>query len=357
MMRCLGAAQVDIFAINAWQFLVLGAAGCAAGTLAGFGAQAVLAHWLAGFFSVALPRPGWRPAVQGAVIGLVLRARLHAAAAAAAAQRADAARAAKRRRGGRALEPRRLRAGPGRALRAHRLAGGRREAGRPRARRVRDRAGRGRAGGLRADPGPLPAARRRLGPWRYGLANLRRRTGASLVQVMALGVGIMAMLLLTLVRTDLIAKWQKSMPADMPNRFAINIQTRPAAAREALLRRPGPRHARPLSRWCAGGSWRSPGARSSPADFKDERAKRLVEREFNLSWAEKLRPDNRIVAGAWWKPGRERAAVLGGGGHREDARHPRRRHAHLGRGGLALRAPRSRACARWSGTASRPTSS
>ncbi len=72
MMRCLGAAQADIFAINAWQFLALAAAGCAAGTLAGFGAQSVLAHWLSDFFSVALPAPGWRPAVQGAVIGLVL---------------------------------------------------------------------------------------------------------------------------------------------------------------------------------------------------------------------------------------------------------------------------------------------
>jgi len=63
------------------------------------------------------------------------------------------------------------------------------------------------------------------GPWRYGLANLRRRTWASLVQIMALGLGIMAMLMLTLVRTELITKWQESMPPDMPNRFAINIQT------------------------------------------------------------------------------------------------------------------------------------
>src|SRR4030095_8758660 len=63
------------------------------------------------------------------------------------------------------------------------------------------------------------------GPWRYGLANLRRRTGASLVQIMALGLGLMAMLMLTLVRTELITKWQQSMPADMPNRFAINIQS------------------------------------------------------------------------------------------------------------------------------------
>ena len=72
MMRCLGASQADIFALGAWQFLALSAIGCAAGTIAGYGAQAVLAQWLAGFFSVALPAPGPMPAVKGAVIGLVL---------------------------------------------------------------------------------------------------------------------------------------------------------------------------------------------------------------------------------------------------------------------------------------------
>jgi putative ABC transport system permease protein len=45
----------------------------------------------------------------------------------------------------------------------------------------------------------------------------------------------------------------------------------------------------------------------SAAEYTDERAKRLVEREFNLSWADRLRPDNRIVSGTFWKPG-ERAA-------------------------------------------------
>ena len=41
----------------------------------------------------------------------------------------------------------------------------------------------------------------------------------------------------------------------------------------------------------------------SPADYEDQRARRLVEREFNLSWAQDLRPDNTIVSGTWWKPG------------------------------------------------------
>lgn len=40
----------------------------------------------------------------------------------------------------------------------------------------------------------------------------------------------------------------------------------------------------------------------TPAAFADERAKRLSEREFNLSWVTKLQPDNRIVAGKFWVP-------------------------------------------------------
>src|SRR5258708_5526816 len=61
------------------------------------------------------------------------------------------------------------------------------------------------------------------GPWRYGLPNLRRRTGASLLQIMALGLGLVAMLMLTLVLTELVVKWQQAMPADKPNHFPINI--------------------------------------------------------------------------------------------------------------------------------------
>jgi putative ABC transport system permease protein len=40
--------------------------------------------------------------------------------------------------------------------------------------------------------------------------------------------------------------------------------------------------------------------RVSSADYQDERARRLIEREFNLSWAERMQADNRIVSGRWW---------------------------------------------------------
>ena len=302
MMRCLGAAQADIFAINAWQFLALAAAGCAAGTLAGYGAQAVLSYWLSGFFNVALPAPGWRPAVQGAVIGLVLvlgftippLLRLRNVPTL-RALRSDVAVA----------EPSSLAAY---ALGLGSLAalivwqagdvklGGLAVAGFALALGVAALAGYG-----------LIRALSRLragatGPWRYGLANLRRRTGSSLVQVMALGVGIMAMLLLMVVRSDLILKWQKSMPADMPNRFAINIQNDqlpPVKAYFAGLGLATP-DLYPMVR----GRLVAIGDRPvSPADFEDQRAKRLVEREFNLSWGAGRRAAKPLVGGAWWKPG------------------------------------------------------
>jgi len=144
------------------------------------------------------------------------------------------------------------------------------------------------------------------GPWRYGLANLRRRTGASLVQIMALGLGLMAMLMLTLVRTELITRWQQSMPADMPNRFAINIQSDQLAnvKRHFDAIRLATPDLYPMVR----GRLIAIGERNvGAAAFKDERAKRLVEREFNLSWAERARPDNKIVAGRFWDAGTQDA--------------------------------------------------
>jgi putative ABC transport system permease protein len=118
---------------------------------------------------------------------------------------------------------------------------------------------------------------------------------------MALGLGLMAMLMLTLVRTELITKWQQSMPADMPNRFAIGIQTDQLKAVHEYFDSLG--LATPDLYPMVRGRLQSIGDRAVAAGtFSDERAKRLAEREFNLSWTEKLRPDNRVVAGKFWEP-------------------------------------------------------
>ena len=76
--------------------------------------------------------------------------------------------------------------------------------------------------------------------WRFGLANLRRRPLGTITQVVALGVGIMALVLLTLVRGDLLASWKKSLPPDAPNRFLVSIQPDQVAAAAGVLSRTGP---------------------------------------------------------------------------------------------------------------------
>ena len=59
--------------------------------------------------------------------------------------------------------------------------------------------------------------------WRYGIANLGRRRTESVVQLTAFAHGIMMLLLLAVVRNDLLNDWRRSLPADTPNFFFINI--------------------------------------------------------------------------------------------------------------------------------------
>jgi len=135
--------------------------------------------------------------------------------------------------------------------------------------------------------------------WRFGLANIARRGSGSAAQVVALGLGLMAMLMLTLVRTDLLSNWRASLPADAPNHFLINIQPHEVAGIKTFLseRDLGQVELFPMVR----GRLTAINERTvGPDDYDNPRAKRLVEREFNLSWTDRLQDDNRIVAGHWW---------------------------------------------------------
>ena len=47
--------------------------------------------------------------------------------------------------------------------------------------------------------------------WRYGLANVSRRGRDSAIQIVAFGLSLTALLLLSLIRTDLLTDWQKHL--------------------------------------------------------------------------------------------------------------------------------------------------
>jgi putative ABC transport system permease protein len=137
--------------------------------------------------------------------------------------------------------------------------------------------------------------------WRFGLANLQRRRFSTVTQVVALGVGILALVLLTLVRSDLLANWRQSLPADAPNRFLVNIQPDQVEPLRAFFAQQG--YAAPqMFPMVRGRLVAINGRPVSSLDYSEDRAKRLVDREFNLSWAERPQVDNVILAGRWWTP-------------------------------------------------------
>ena len=137
--------------------------------------------------------------------------------------------------------------------------------------------------------------------WRQGLANLSRHKTGSAIQVVALAIGLMAMLLLTVTRAELLDAWQKAMPADAPNRFIINIQPEQRTSLAGMLVENGiEAEMAPMIR---GRLQSIRGETVSATNFpEDERAQRLIEREFNLSWRQDLPPGNSLVAGRWFAP-------------------------------------------------------
>src|SRR4029453_14780152 len=116
--------------------------------------------------------------------------------------------------------------------------------------------------------------------WRFGLANLRRRPLASSLQIGALALGLMALLLLTVVRGDLLRNWRASLPPDAPNQFLVNVLPEQVEdARAQLKKGVGADVAfRPMVR---GRLVELNGAELDTKKFTDTRARRLAEREFN----------------------------------------------------------------------------
>jgi putative ABC transport system permease protein len=137
--------------------------------------------------------------------------------------------------------------------------------------------------------------------WRLGLANLARHATSSAIQMVALAIGLMAMLLLTVTRAELLDAWQNAVPIDAPNRFVINIQPDQRQAVGAMLIAAG--LDAELSPMIRGRLQSIRGKAVSPGDFPDdERAQRLIEREFNLSWRAEMPPGNQSSGGRWFAP-------------------------------------------------------
>ncbi len=315
VMRCLGATQGTLVGLHMQMFLLVTLLATAVGGAAGYGAHFGLHVWLAEFLATELPPPSWNGAWQGAAVASVL---LFGFALPPVLQlrRVPTLRVLRRE-----LGPPELALLGGYGLGFGLLSG-----------LIVWVAGDIRLGSyavgglclalavftvLARGAVRLLGALRSLGRgdqeggrfgWRQGLANLERHSWASTLQIVALALGIMALLLLTVTRSELLAAWQRATPADAPNRFIINIQPEQLASLRQALEQGGIKaELAPMIRARLG---RIGGREVSAASYpEDERAQRLIEREFNLSWRADLPSGNRLTAGRWFAPGESGAGL------------------------------------------------
>ncbi len=300
MLRCLGMTENEVTLLYLLEFLVIGIAGSVAGVLIGFGAHWLLLQRLGLLITTQLPPPGGLPALQGVATGLLLLL-------------------------GFALPP---------VLQLRRVPHNRvirREQQAPQAFTVAGYAlamasfvalllwqardvklglltSGGFIGGLLISTlvaWLLLAAMQSLRfplhwpAWRFAQASLKRRPSASSLQIVSLALGLMALLLLTLVREDLLVAWRQSSPPDAPNHFMINIQPEQKPLIEAELASSGITEA-PLYPMIRGRLVQIDGREIRPESFAEERAQRLVEREFNLSTMADMPEQNLVTEGRWF---------------------------------------------------------
>ncbi len=133
---------------------------------------------------------------------------------------------------------------------------------------------------------------------RRALESLRRRPQSVSLQMAAFSVGLLVLLLLAIVRSDVLSAWQKQVPDDAPNFFLVNIQPEEVEEVEAFLQARGVENntVYPMIRA------RLESINSTPTNEIEfgTHGERFAQRDFNLSYIDEQREDNKLVEGEWW---------------------------------------------------------
>lgn len=295
VMRCMGASQPQVLVLFLYQFLLMGAVAILLGGLLGYAAQALLVQSIPSMRAAELPLPSWLPLLQASASGMALLLGF-AFLPLWQLKSVSPLRVIRRELGLPQMSTSLLYAAGIAVLcalflwQAGSLKLGLTVLG-------------GLAGGLLVF-GLLAwlllhgLARLPLGK-RHAFADMARHGRSNALQVVALSLGGMALLLLTVVRADLLQNWREQMPPDVPNRFIVNIQPGQRAEVEKFFAQRG--LAQPELYPMVRGRLVEINGRAVNGDsYAEPRARHLAEREFNLSWSDAVPEGNEVVAGSWW---------------------------------------------------------
>ena len=302
LMKSLGATQKFVISVALVQLILLGVLGILAGSVIGYAAEEVLSRILADLLAGDLPEPGMRPVLLASVSAMVL---LLGFALPSLIQLRNTPPLRVLRHDAMPPAPSRLLvAGMSLAAVALLLY---RSVGDPVMLAIL-------IGGIiviaaalylvgRGLVALIGRARSGVGvAWRYGLANVARRGRDSAVQVVAFGLGLTVLLLLTLVRTDLLEGWRTTLDEDAPNHFMINIQPDEVDDVAALFAENGvaPPTFTPMVR---ARMTTINGESVKERSYPNEDGRWLANREANLSWTAELSSSNELLEGEWWPAG------------------------------------------------------
>lgn len=138
--------------------------------------------------------------------------------------------------------------------------------------------------------------------WRLSVAGLERRAASSIVQLSAFALGIMALLLISIVRTDVLSAWERDVPEDAPNVFVVNIQPSQVEPFSRKLDAEGieTQGLFPMIRARLIAHNGEPLLEQKQTDGHQQRHAR---REYNLTYADELPASNELLEGDWWEAG------------------------------------------------------
>lgn len=133
----------------------------------------------------------------------------------------------------------------------------------------------------------------------FSLRQLDANRATTLLHLLAFSISLFVMLLIILIRTELLDKWQQSLGEDVPNHFLVNLKTTEIQSLEEFFTQQQINFAGlyPMVRARLHGKNGEDIRRAIPESARNHNTLR---RELNLSWTADLPESNQIVEGQWW---------------------------------------------------------
>ncbi len=144
----------------------------------------------------------------------------------------------------------------------------------------------------------LVSSRRRFWLRQYLLSRLQATSRGAIYVMSGFSLVLIAILLIAVVKDEILGEWEAQLPENNPNYFLINIRSEDVGGIETFLRQRQIESSTPYALVRA----RMSQINSVDVDkisFSDPRASHSVTHTFNITYADEIPDQNKVVEGLW----------------------------------------------------------